>query len=134
MAFTFAVLATVATVAGGWIVSANRFGRVIALVILALFGATLLWEGLAERLSGPFLRLGSRLVSPPENGGGQSVSRALLFGVATGLLWAPCTGPILGLILTGAAVGGPGMQTAFLLPEYAAGASLPSHSDWTAVC
>ena len=31
---------------------------------------------------------------------------SLLLGVATGLLWAPCAGPVLGLILTGAALQG----------------------------
>jgi len=124
MAITFAVLAAVATVGGGWIVSANRFGRAIAMVILAIFGLTLLWDGLAERLSRPFPRLGTQLASSHENGGEPSASRSLLLGVATGLLWAPCAGPILGLILTGAAVGGASMQTAFLLLAYASGAAV----------
>ena len=35
---------------------------------------------------------------------------SLLLGVATGLLWAPCAGPILGLILTGAALQGASVQ------------------------
>ena len=38
MALTFSVLATVATVGGGWIVRANQYGRVASLVILAIFG------------------------------------------------------------------------------------------------
>jgi len=36
----------------------------------------------------------------------QSWPASALLGVATGLLWAPCAGPILGLILTGAALNG----------------------------
>jgi thiol-disulfide isomerase/thioredoxin len=44
-------------------------------------------------------------------------------GVATGLLWAPCAGPILGLLLTGAALKGASAQTTFLLLTYAAGAA-----------
>jgi len=39
------------------------------------------------------------------------------------LLWAPCAGPILGLILTAAAVQGPGARTSFLLLFYALGAA-----------
>ena len=35
-----------------------------------------------------------------------AIGASLLLGVATGLLWAPCAGPILGLILTGAALQG----------------------------
>jgi thiol-disulfide isomerase/thioredoxin len=46
-----------------------------------------------------------------------------LLGVATGLLWAPCAGPILGLILTGAALEGASSRSAFLLLAYAAGAA-----------
>jgi thiol-disulfide isomerase/thioredoxin len=48
---------------------------------------------------------------------------SLLLGVATGLLWAPCAGPILGLVLTGAAISGPNAHTTALLFAYAAGAA-----------
>ena len=48
---------------------------------------------------------------------------SLLLGVATGLLWAPCAGPVLGLILTGAAIQGANVQTTMLLLAYAAGAA-----------
>jgi thiol-disulfide isomerase/thioredoxin len=48
---------------------------------------------------------------------------SLLLGIATGLLWAPCAGPVLGLVLTGAAVGGPSVQTTLLLLVYALGAA-----------
>ncbi len=43
--------------------------------------------------------------------------------MATGLLWAPCAGPILGLVLTGAAISGPNARTSLLLFAYAAGAA-----------
>ena len=48
---------------------------------------------------------------------------SFLLGIGTGLLWAPCAGPILGLILTGAALGGASAHTAALLLAYAAGAA-----------
>jgi hypothetical protein len=44
-------------------------------------------------------------------------------GVATGLLGAPCAGPILGLVLTGAAPRGASVQTLLLLLAYALGAA-----------
>ena len=47
----------------------------------------------------------------------------MLIGVATGLLWAPCAGPILGLVLTGAALQGASIDTTLLLLAYAAGAA-----------
>ena len=120
MAITFAALAAVATVGGGWIVRANQYGRIAAMILLAILGLTLVWEGLADRLMRPLVQLGSRLTQPGETGG---ISQGLLLGVATGLLWAPCAGPILGLILTGAAVEGASAHTAFLLLAYAAGAA-----------
>ena len=50
------------------------------------------------------------------------VVQSALLGVAMGFLWAPCAGPILGLILTGAAISGPSSQTTILLFAYALGA------------
>jgi cytochrome c biogenesis protein CcdA/thiol-disulfide isomerase/thioredoxin len=124
MALTFAGFAAIATVGGAWVVRANQYGRVAALVVLAVFGLTLLWPALADRLSRPFVQLGSRL-SQPAGSEGQPTSplRSLLLGIATGLLWAPCAGPILGLILTGAALEGASSRSAFLLLAYAAGAA-----------
>jgi cytochrome c biogenesis protein CcdA/thiol-disulfide isomerase/thioredoxin len=123
MALTFAALASVATIGGGWIVQANQYGRIFALIVLAVFGLTLVWEGLASRLSSPLVRLGSRIAST-EGDRTPSVWRSLVLGVATGLLWAPCAGPILGLVLTAAAVGGASGQTLLLLLAYSAGAAV----------
>ncbi len=122
MAITFTALAAVATVGGGWIVRANQYGRIAAMILLAILGLTLIWDGLADRLMRPLVQLGSRL-TPGETGRQPGISQALLLGVATGLLWAPCAGPILGLILTGAAVEGASAHTAFLLLAYGAGAA-----------
>src|ERR1700689_2893789 len=88
MALTFSAFAAIATAGGGWIVRANQYGRDAALVVLAIFGVTLLWPALAERLSRPFVRLGSQLSQPSESGAQASPGRSLLLGVATGLLWA----------------------------------------------
>jgi cytochrome c biogenesis protein CcdA/thiol-disulfide isomerase/thioredoxin len=120
MVVTFAVVASLATVGGGWAVRANQFGRGAALILFGIFGLTLLFSSLAERLSRPLVRLGSKLQS---SDAGPSVTNSFLLGVGTGLLWAPCAGPILGLILTGAALGGASAHTALLLLAYAAGAA-----------
>jgi cytochrome c biogenesis protein CcdA/thiol-disulfide isomerase/thioredoxin len=126
MAATFALIATLASVAGGWAVAANQYGRFAALVLLALFGAALLVPELADRLTRPLVALGDRLsqsVNREGAQGGSIVVSSALLGVATGLLWAPCAGPILGLILTGAALRGASVETTLLLLAYAAGAA-----------
>jgi cytochrome c biogenesis protein CcdA/thiol-disulfide isomerase/thioredoxin len=122
MAATFAAVAGVATFAGAWIVRANQVGRILAIVIFALMGLALLFPSLAEYLSRPLVRLGGRVQgkSSTEN---PRVGRSLILGMSTGLLWAPCAGPILGLILTGAALQGPSAHTTFLLLSFSAGAA-----------
>src|ERR1700723_1851893 len=106
MVVTFAAFAALATAGGGWIVRANQYGRDASLFVLAVFGLTLLWPALADRLSRPFVQMGSRLARPSNSAANPSVFQSLLLGIATGLLWAPCAGPILGLVLTGAALEG----------------------------
>jgi cytochrome c biogenesis protein CcdA/thiol-disulfide isomerase/thioredoxin len=127
MAITFAALAAVATVGGEWIVRANQYGRIASLVVLAFFGLTLLWPALADAVSRPFVKLGGSILASPAgestSDSNPSVVRSLLLGVATGLLWAPCAGPILGLVLTGAALEGTSGRTIFLSLAYAAGAA-----------
>ena len=126
MALMFAVVASLAAVGSQWVAQANQIGRWIALVVMALFALALLWPALADRLLSPFQRLGARLSASADkatDAGRGGVGTSLLIGVATGLLWAPCAGPILGLILTGAALQGASVGTSGLLLAYALGAA-----------
>jgi cytochrome c biogenesis protein CcdA/thiol-disulfide isomerase/thioredoxin len=121
MAVTFAAVASLAVVGGSWLVRANQYGRIAALIVFAILGLSLLWPAFAERLSRPFVRLGNRLTNSASSDSRGGVLQSLLLGVATGLLWAPCAGPILGLILAGAALQGASAQTTLLLFTYAVG-------------
>lgn len=126
MALTFAVVATLAAVAGSWAVEANRWGRLAAIALLAVFGFALLFPELADRLTQPIVQAGARLSQSADRSaasGRSSVWPSLVLGIATGLLWAPCAGPVLGLILTGAALNGANIGTSLLLLAYAAGAA-----------
>ena len=122
MAATFAAVATLAAVGGGWAVQANQAGRWAAMILLAFFGLTLLLPRLADRAMQPLVRLGAFLSSKADQGQ-ERIGSSLLLGIATGLLWAPCAGPILGLILTGAALNGASVGTSVLLLAYALGAA-----------
>src|SRR6185437_1018476 len=121
MVVMFAAVASLAAVGGGWAVSANQYGRIAAMVLLTLFAVTLLSRSLADRLTRPLVALGDRLSGEASTGSG--IGASFLLGIATGLLWAPCAGPILGLVLTGAAIGGASVHTTLLLLAYALGAA-----------
>jgi cytochrome c biogenesis protein CcdA/thiol-disulfide isomerase/thioredoxin len=115
MAVAFAAAASLAAVAGHWAVRAHDWGRIAALTLLAVFALALLWPAWGDRLMRPLMRWGA---SPALRAAGP-----VGLGVATGLLWAPCAGPVLGLVLATAALNGPNVTTSLLLLSYAAGAA-----------
>ena len=135
MALTFTVVASLAAVgANGW--QPARSGW-IALLLMALF-AVALWPRVADHLLAPFQRVGARLsarADAADAAGRGGAWTSLLIGIATGLLWAPCAGPILGLVLTGAALHGASVGTSALLLAYALARSPRWHwCGWAAGC
>lgn len=122
MAVAFAGIATLAAVGGAWVVQANQAGRYLAIALFILFGLALLFPAIAQRLSAPVVALGNRL-NEKASAQGASVGASIVLGLATGLLWAPCAGPILGLLLTTAAIEGASAQTSLMLLAYALGAA-----------
>jgi len=121
MAATFTVLASLAAVGGAWLVDVNQYGRYAAMLLLLLMGLALIFPALSERLMRPFVAFGGRLQQRADQQA--SVKGSLLLGVAVGFLWAPCAGPILGLVLAGAALNGANLYSALLLLVFAAGAA-----------
>jgi cytochrome c biogenesis protein CcdA/thiol-disulfide isomerase/thioredoxin len=121
MALTFSLVAIAAAFGGHWVVRLNQGGRYAAMAVFLVLGLTLLFPTLAETLTRPLVRAGSRLQGGPSTESG--IGKSFVLGISTGLLWAPCAGPILGLILTGAALQGPGARSSFLLLSFALGAA-----------
>ena len=121
MAATFTLLASFAAVGGAWLVAVNQYGRYAALLLLLLMGLALISPMLADRLMRPLVAFGGRLQQRADRQG--SLKGSLLLGVAIGFLWAPCAGPILGLVLAGAALNGANLYSALLLLVFAAGAA-----------
>ena len=121
MALTFAVVAVAAAFGGHWVVRLNQGGRYVAMAIFLVLGISLLFPSLAEALTRPLVQAGGSLQGNPSTEG--SIGKSFVLGISTGLLWAPCAGPILGLILTGAAIQGPGARSSFLLLSFALGAA-----------
>lgn len=122
MATGFAVLASLAVVSSDWVIGASQWGRYFALGLLAASALALLSTRVGNWLSRPWLWLGNRL-----HGDARRLSPGLsawLLGCAAGLLWAPCAGPILGLILSGAMLEGPSASTSLLLLSFGLGNAL----------
>lgn len=119
MATTFTLLASLAAVGGAWLIEVNQYGRYAAMLLLLLFGIALIFPAFSERMMRPFVTLGGRLQQRAD----QSIKGSFLLGVAVGFLWTPCAGPILGLVLAGAALNGANLYSALLLLIFAAGAA-----------
>src|SRR5262249_51030033 len=110
MAVTFAALGVLCALGGPGGGSCHEYARYAALIVMALFGLALLVPTLSDMMTRPLVSLGAKLSESAERK--PHVGSTVLLGVATGLLWAPCAGPVLGLILTGAALNGASAQTA----------------------
>ncbi|WP_323151414.1 cytochrome c biogenesis protein DipZ [Pseudomonas glycinae] len=122
MALTFALISSLAVVSSEWVIQASNTGRHIALAVMVLFALSLISARIGDWLARPFVLLGNRLDPDARKKTGPMAS--IMIGVATGLLWAPCAGPILGVILTGAMLQGANAQTSLLLLAYGVGSAL----------
>lgn len=125
LALGFAGVAALASVGGAWVADLSGAGRGLALALFAVTGLGLLMPvrsaALLSRFGGWGAAWSDRIA--PAGTGARGVGPSLLLGVATGLLWVPCAGPVLGLVLTAAAVGGPDAGAVVRLLAYAAGAA-----------
>jgi cytochrome c biogenesis protein CcdA/thiol-disulfide isomerase/thioredoxin len=122
MMLTFALVSSLAVVSSDWVIQANNTGRQLALIVMVLFALSLISAKVGTWLARPFVMLGNRIDPAARKMSGPAAS--VLVGVATGLLWAPCAGPILGVILTGAMLQGANTQTSLLLLAYGLGSVL----------
>lgn len=105
LAAAFAASAAVGASAAHWLASAAAIGRVVAIVVVGLVGAALLMPQLSQRLVQPVVSLGASLSSraAPLGAARGTVTGRLMLGAAIGMLWAPCAGPILALLVAGTA-------------------------------
>jgi cytochrome c biogenesis protein CcdA/thiol-disulfide isomerase/thioredoxin len=122
MVLTFALISSLAVVSSEWVIKASNTGRHVALFVMVLFALSLISARVGGWLAHPFVVLGNRL--DPDSRKVSGPLSSIMIGVATGLLWAPCAGPILGVILTSAMLQGANAGTSLLLVAYGAGSAL----------
>lgn len=125
LAFMFAAILSLTTAGATWIARANDVGRFAAIGGLALVGASLLIPRLAVIGTRPIVALGARLAEWTGRPRATSPTEPLInvvVGMALGLLWAPCAGPILGLVVSAAALGQSRLEVGALSLSFSLGA------------
>jgi len=130
MVIMFTSVALLAAVASQWVTRVTAAGRWIALLFLTLTALTLLSSRIAQFITRPFVAMGNQLNSASNRNSG--LLAALLAGVATGLLWSPCAGPVLGAILSLAVVAKNPVSIGLLLAAYGSGAAFMLGLIWLA--
>jgi cytochrome c biogenesis protein CcdA len=124
---SFSIIGAAFATAGSLFGVDNATLRYIAVALLFLFGAALVFEPIYDRMMA--------MVQPALAKLGQDVSgtsatkkdaySGLAVGVSLGLIWSPCAGPILGAILTLAVQSRDFLTTLLLMFAYALGAGIP---------
>ncbi|EPG2183967.1 redoxin domain-containing protein [Enterobacter cloacae] len=122
MIVMFTLVALVATAASNWIAQATIAGRWVALVVLAIAALALIFPTFAQRIAGPAVSAGNLLNT--RSGQTRGTLSAFLGGLAVGLLWSPCAGPILGAIFSLNIAGHSAIATGALLAAYGSGCAL----------
>ncbi|MDC4223949.1 MAG: redoxin domain-containing protein [Candidatus Manganitrophus sp.] len=103
----------------------NAALRHAALLILFFLGLSLLWPSLWQQIG---TRIGAFARHIPGMNRLATEKRplsSLLLGASLGLIWAPCAGPVLGIVLTLAAVQSSFGPTLILMGAYSLGAAVP---------
>lgn len=123
LSFTFFTLALT------FIVQSTGFSanilRNVAIVILALFGIVMIFPRLSDwfaQVTSPIANWGQSIQkTSPSNG----FAGGFVFGIALGLLWTPCAGPILAAITTLVATQSINSTTILITLAYSIGAGIP---------
>ncbi|WP_416412522.1 cytochrome c biogenesis protein DipZ [Pantoea sp. App145] len=130
MVLIFTVVSLLISVASSWVTQVTAAGRWLALLFLALTAITLLSTRAAHFITTPFMLLGNRINNASNQRTG--LTAALLAGMAIGMLWSPCAGPVLGAILSLAVTGQHAFSVGLLLAAYGAGCALMLGVLWYA--
>lgn len=96
--------------------------RTAGLVLLTIFGVLMIWPAAFEQLTARVANGGvvvQRATAGDGNFGG------FVLGTTLGLIWTPCAGPVLGVILTTIATSPDRGHGEILLLTYTVGAALP---------
>lgn len=123
-ALTFTLMGGVFSALGFAAGAAKETLRLIFIAVIIGLGAIMFDEDLNQL----YTRITSSIMSPISSSIGkdrQSLWGAFVLGMALGIVWIPCVGPILGAVLAYVAYQGEIATGSILLLVYSAGLSLP---------
>ena len=125
LCLSFALFSTIFALFKNFLGLSNEALRGTALVILTFFGITLLFPRLWEKVGSNISTFAQKLPIVSSLSGESGPMGTIVLGAALGLVWAPCAGPVLGIILTLATAQSTFLSTFILMGGYAIGASIP---------
>ena len=98
--------------------------RLFAVIIIGFFGLTLLIPALSQKVEGMVSRLSGKLgIKPSQNNDG--FWGGFVTGLALGIVWTPCAGPILATIATLAATRSVNVDIILTTIVYVVGVGIP---------
>lgn len=123
LSFTFFTLALTAIVRSTGI--SPNYLRYMAIAIVFLFGLVMLFPGLSDRFAKATSSIADSGQTLQSKSSKEGFFGGLLFGVALGLLWTPCAGPILAAITTLVATQSINFYVFSVTLAYSIGAGIP---------
>ena len=99
--------------------------RIASAILLGLVGLSIALPGLGDRAGDrmrPVADLGVRVAARAP---GDGLRGGLVLGIAIGLIWAPCVGPVMAGVIAAAAVGGPSVDGLIIAAAYVLGVTIP---------
>lgn len=125
LAISFTLFGVIFAFFGTFLGLSNAALRHVALLILFFLGLSLLWPSLWERTGARISAFAQQMPGMNRLPTKKTPISSLLLGASLGLIWAPCAGPVLGIILTLAAVQSSFGPTLILMSAYSLGAAVP---------
>ena len=125
MVISFAAIGVVVGVLGDAIGLSPDRVRVFAAALLIAFGVVMLVPALNQRFTAMVSPLASGANAASARLDGGSMWGALAMGGLLGLIWSPCSGPLLGSALTLVASEGGAARGALILGLFGLGAAIP---------